>query len=418
MNESRMASIAILHYAAPPILGGVESTIAHHARLLSQAGHRVHIVAGRGGMEGENIIFHHLPLADSRHPEILEIGAQLRQGIVPPQFAAVQARLEAQLRPILRQAPVAIAHNVVTLHKNLPLTAALHHLVREDALRLIAWCHDFAWQDALYIPEMHSGFPWDLLRTPWEKTRYVVVSTPRREKLAALLGVPAARIRVVPPGVDAASFLKFEPLTRRLMTRLSLSEAEPLILLPARITRRKNIELGVRITAALQETHPRAALLVTGPPGPHNPANRAYLEELLSLRDSLGARVHFLYQHGENGAPLHIPDAVLGDLYRLADLLLFPSLREGFGIPVLEAGLTRLPVFAADLPPIRESSAGHAAHLFDPRDDPAAIARRIVRFLEEDTAYRLRRRVLRHYRWEAILKEHLVPLIKEASSHG
>lgn len=413
-----MDSVAILHYAAPPILGGVESTIARHARLLARSGHQVHIIAGRGGMEGEGITFHHLPLVDSRHPEILEIAAQLREGLVPPQFAAVQERIAAQLRPIFRQAPVVIAHNVVTLHKNLPLTAALHRLVREDAVRLIAWCHDFAWQDALYIPEMHAGFPWDLLRTPWEKTRYVVVSTPRREKLAALLRVPAKRIRVVPPGIDAAAFLKLEPLTRRLMAELSLLEAEPLMLLPARITRRKNIELGVRITAALQKSHPEAALVVTGPPGPHNPANRAYLEELLALRDSLGARVHFLYQHGEDGAPLHIPDPVLADLYRLADLLLFPSLREGFGIPILEAGLTRLPVFAADLPPIRESSAGHAAHFFDPRGDAEEIARRIARFAEEDTAYRLRRRVLRHYRWEAILKEHLVPLIKEASPHG
>ncbi len=413
-----MTSVAIMHYAAPPILGGVESTIAHHARLLLQAGHQVHILAGRGEMHAPGLTFHHLPLLDSRHPEILEIGAQLKRGIVSSRFAEVQARIEAQLRPLLRAAPIVIAHNIATLHKNLPLTAALHRLVQEDPLHLIAWCHDFAWQDALYIPEMHPGFPWDLLRTPWEKARYVVVSTPRREKLASLLGLPAARIRVVPPGIDPASFLKLEPLTRRLAERLSLLEAEPLMLLPARITRRKNIELGLRITAALQGHFPEAALLVTGPPGPHNPSNRAYLEALLALRDELGARVHFLYRQSEDGAPLRISDAVLSDLYQLADLLLFPSLREGFGIPILEAGLTRLPVFAADLPPVRESSGGYAAHLFDPRGAPPEIAARIAAFLQKDAAWQLRRRVLRRYRWEAILHQHLTPLLKEATRDG
>lgn len=40
--------IAIMHYAAPPVVGGVESVIASHARLISSAGHQTRILAGRG----------------------------------------------------------------------------------------------------------------------------------------------------------------------------------------------------------------------------------------------------------------------------------------------------------------------------------------------------------------------------------
>ncbi len=40
--------IDLLHYSAPPIVGGVESVISHHARLMSKAGHPVRIIAGRG----------------------------------------------------------------------------------------------------------------------------------------------------------------------------------------------------------------------------------------------------------------------------------------------------------------------------------------------------------------------------------
>ena len=41
-------NVALLHYSAPPIVGGVESVLAHHARLLSEAGHNVRVIAGRG----------------------------------------------------------------------------------------------------------------------------------------------------------------------------------------------------------------------------------------------------------------------------------------------------------------------------------------------------------------------------------
>ncbi len=198
------------------------------------------------------------------------------------------------------------------------------------------------------------------------------------------------------------------------MEKLDLLAADPLILLPARITRRKNIEFAIRVTAALTHHKPQATLIVTGPPGPHNPTNVAYLEALQKLREDLAVveRVHFLYEYGDAGHPLRVNDAMMSDLYRLADLVLFPSRREGFGIPVLEAGLARLPVFAADIPPIRES-AGDLAHRFELEDDPAIVADAILDHLQHDRAYQLRRRVLHQFTWEAVLEQHLIPLLDE-----
>ncbi len=295
-----MKKIAMLHYAGPPIIGGVELTMAHHARWLHRFGYEVHILAGRGEALDATFVFHHIPEMDSRHPEVLEAGRALAQGLVPASFQKLKARLEARLRPLLAEMDVVVAHNIVTLHKNLALTAALHSLHREMGFPLLAWSHDFAWHDELYIPYMHAGYPWDLLRTPWEGVRYVAVSEHRRKILARLLGLPQAAIAVVPPGVDVAEFFKWEAETRRLVEALNLTEAEPLLLLPARITRRKNIEMGIRVTAALVRFMPDAVLVVTGPPGPHNPTNIAYLEELKDLRDRLGVveQVHFLYEHG------------------------------------------------------------------------------------------------------------------------
>jgi glycosyltransferase involved in cell wall biosynthesis len=405
--------VAILHYAGPPIVGGVESTIYHHALLLSKSGYDIRIIAGRGEAFHENISFHLIPEIDSRHPQVLEIGKQLSQGKISSQFESLRDQLVSHLSSILNRVDVTIVHNVITLHKNLPLTAALHQLSEKGMTSFIAWCHDFAWQDALYIPDLHPGYPWDLLRTPWPGVRYVVVSKHRQSKLATLLNIPEKDIQVVTPGVDVSSFLKLEPLTNRLIESLELLNADPLILLPARITRRKNIEFAIRVTAALKRTKRKVALLVTGPPGPHNPKNIAYLDALKSLQKELGVskQVHFLYEQGEDGQPLYIPDDVVADLFRLADLLLFPSTREGFGIPVLEAGITCLPVFAADIPPVRESAA-NLANLFDLNDDPAEVARSIAKHLVDDRAYQLKRRVLERFTWQNIVKKQLISLIE------
>jgi glycosyltransferase involved in cell wall biosynthesis len=422
--------VAMLHYAAPPVVGGVESTIYHHARLLSGAGYAVSVIAGRGAPFYLGVTFHRIPEVDSRHPEVLAVGQALARGEVPPSFAPVRDRLSDRLRPLLAEADVCIVHNAITLHKNLPLTAALRRLADEGVVRFIAWCHDFAWQDALYTPDLHPGYPWDLLRTPWPGVRYVVVSAHRRSRLAALLDLSEDEIEVVNPGVDVAEFLKLEPATRKLMEKLDLMAADPLLLLPARITRRKNIEFAIRVTAALtrhtQLLKSHAALVVSGPPGPHNPTNIAYLRSLQALRQQLGVagHVYFLYEYGEKGQPLHVTDAMMADLYRLADVLLFPSRREGFGIPALEAGLARLPIFAADIPSLHEStgapsgssSSGRSlAHLFDPEGDPAAVADAIAAYLDSDPIYQMRRRVLDQFTWEMVLERRLIPLIQAAA---
>ena len=406
--------IAMLHYAAPPIVGGVESTIYHHARLLSGKGYVIDVIAGRGGQFYPGVAYHPVPLVDSRHPEIQAIGHQLAEGQEPDGFYQLRDQIIEALKPVLSRSGVCIVHNAISLHKNLPLTAALRCLADERITKFIAWCHDFAWQDELYAADLHDGYPWDLLRSAWPGVRYVVVSEHRRERLATLLEIPTADVLVINPGVDVARFLKLEPLTQKIVERFDLLSADPLLLLPARITRRKNIQFAIRVTSALSRHKPNVALVITGPPGPHNPKNVAYLDSLKELSAQLGVadRVHFLYEAGDGSEPLHIPDAVVADLYHLSDALLFPSRREGFGIPVLEAGLARIPVFAADIPPVRES-AGEHAFLFDPRGDPDSVGREILSQLNIDRAYLLRHRVLDQYTWEAIIEQRLIPLLEE-----
>jgi glycosyltransferase involved in cell wall biosynthesis len=401
--------IVLLHYSAPPIVGGVESVLAHHARLLSEAGHSVTVIAGRGEAWMPNMDIKLIPLADSRHPEILAAKSELDQGRIPAQFDTLVEQLTGQLSEAALGNDVLIAHNVCSLNKNLPLTAALARLNGTPAFpRLIIWHHDLAWTTPRYLAELHPGYPWDLLRTNWPSVTQVVVSSLRQAELEELMGLRPEQVQVIPNGVDIAAFLKLEPQTVAWLKPLHLLQAAPLLLLPVRITPRKNIQMALHILNHLLEEFPQAALLITGPLGAHNPANEEYFQELLELRAHLGLEkcVHFMAELTEE----YLTDAVISDFFLLSDALLLTSQEEGFGIPLIEAALSHRPVFCTGLPPLRALALNDAMY-FSPDNDPRLVAGRISAIFKTDHVFHFALRTRLHYTWEGIYSEKIAPLL-------
>ena len=401
--------IALLHYSVPPVVGGVESVIAHHARLMAADGHSVRLVAGRGEALGEEIDLISIPLTDSLHPRVLAVQERLNVGVVTTEFDSLREDLISQLQSALGDKDILIAHNVCSLNKNLALTAALHTLHTSQKLPcLILWHHDLAWKMSRYLPELHNGYPWDLLRTDWGNTQHVVVSELRRKELAGLMKLEAASVPVIPNGVDAARFYKLEPQTQEFLHQTRLLDSAPILLLPVRLTRRKNIELALYTLAELHSEFPQAALVVTGPLGPHSINNRGYLEDLANLRDQLGLQrsVHFLAELTDS----FLPDEMIADFYRIADALLLPSREEGFGIPLIEAAFSHLPAFCADIPPLHDLGMNDA-YFFSPDENPAIIANAIATYFQSALPARLAMRARATFRWEAIYQEHIAPLL-------
>jgi glycosyltransferase involved in cell wall biosynthesis len=104
-----------------------------------------------------------------------------------------------------------------------------------------------------------------------------------------------------------------------------------------------------------------------------------------------------------------VDDEDLPSLYRGAQLLVFPSLYEGFGLPILEAMASGVPVISSNLASMPEV-AGNAAILVDPHD-PKAIAEGIARVLAEE---RLREALIqkglaraRCFTWESVAQKTL-----------
>ena len=146
----------------------------------------------------------------------------------------------------------------------------------------------------------------------------------------------------------------------------------------------KNREGVIRILARLLASRPDLTgalkLVMAG-----KPPTEAMLH--LVSKENLNGMVFFLGK---------VSNEQLCALYSSAEALVFPSLREGFGWPILEAQACGCPVVTSDRPPMNHLG-GTAALLANP-EDPDDFAGRLRELLAEDDGARLRRKneALRH----------------------
>jgi glycosyltransferase involved in cell wall biosynthesis len=198
-----------------------------------------------------------------------------------------------------------------------------------------------------------------------EAARVITVSQATADDLTDLYGVEPGRISVVPLGVEPAGAAD-EPAAARLLADLGVRG--PFLLAVGTLEPRKNLPRLLAAFAEVTDELPDHFLVVAGPVG-WGPALRPTWD---SVRVKLAGPVG---------------DPVLQALYRRAEGLAYPSLYEGFGLPVLEAMANGLPVLTSDCSSLPEV-AGDAAVLVDPLDR-GALAKGLVR-LVSDAALRRR----------------------------
>jgi glycosyltransferase involved in cell wall biosynthesis len=142
----------------------------------------------------------------------------------------------------------------------------------------------------------------------------------------------------------------------------------------------------------------------------------SYYRYLLDLRHQLDLDddMRFVFESGpKSDQPYQVDMNVVGDLFRVSDLVLMPSHREGFGMPVLEAGLDGIPVVCTqDVPAAVEIGEGDVI-IFDTETEPLMLAARIIKWMEGSPQYRFRQRVRREYTWEAIFNHQILPLMED-----
>lgn len=184
----------------------------------------------------------------------------------------------------------------------------------------------------------------------------IAVSSKTRDDLMELLKVPESKIRVVPEGVDSRFFAVPENRKTAVLKRQYNLPGSYLIFLVGTPEPRKNLK---RTVIAAMKAAPDMPLVLIGPPEP--------------LRKLLGQTTDKLLFPGI------VPDDHLPALLSGALVSLYPSLYEGFGLPVLEAMACGVPVITSDRGSLPEV-AGGCALIVDP-DDTDAIADAISQLL-------------------------------------
>jgi glycosyltransferase involved in cell wall biosynthesis len=406
--------VLMVHFTPPGVIGGVESIMHQHIQFLRARGFDIEVVAGRPGIQDAPI--HLLPEINTASGVGQLIEAELAQGVVGERFAAARRSIDAVLRPLIEAADAVITHNAYTLHFSLPLTSVLWEIGAEQAPgKMIGWCHDLAWTNALYIPSMHEGLPWSLLRERAPNTTYITVSAERREQLLGLWGPGRGEVTVIPNGIDAYSFWRLSPAAREVVEQFRLLACDLVLLLPVRITRRKNIETAILTIRCLKDRGLKVRFLVSAPQAPHHPdLSDRYLDQLKALRAELDVTDEVVFLAEELGHNLEAE--TVNELYSVADVLFFPSSQEGFGLPILEAGLARVPVVLSDIPVFREVG-GRDATVFSLQESPQTIAEIILLRLD-NPATRLYRRVLREFHWDSIFDRQILPLLRGEAMTG
>jgi glycosyltransferase involved in cell wall biosynthesis len=91
--------------------------------------------------------------------------------------------------------------------------------------------------------------------------------------------------------------------------------------------------------------------------------------------------------------------------------MLLPSLQEGFGLPLLEAGLFKLPIVCSDIAPFREVNKGDVC-IFSFEESAEDVAQKIMDLVSSSPSNRMYRNIIRNYLWKNIYRQKIAPLFE------
>ena len=215
--------------------------------------------------------------------------------------------------------------------------------------------------DAMFFsyPEDFLGHNFSRTHVPGFARSCCAIATPSlasKSDIVHYLGVPPEKVTVIPWGVDRTVFNPTDKQAARTRVTAETGINRPYFLaVSCNIGRKNTITVLKAFKAALRKGFEHTLVLVWGSP----PAE--YLQEF--VEEVAKGQIVFLK---------HVPDDLLGDLYRGATASFFPSRYEGFGLPILESMACGTPVVTCRNSSLSE--VGGAAALYVEPDDIDGMA--------------------------------------------
>jgi glycosyltransferase-like protein len=369
--------VALVSYSTKP-RGGVVHTLSL-AEAMSRRGMPVRVVA----LGDPDQAFYRPLHAPYTMVPAAEPGPTLEERV----FASIDA---------LEQGLAKIAHDVDIFHTQDCISARAAARVRDAGadVRVVRTVH--------HVDDFTTQVLIDCQRQAiLEPDQLVVVSQDWRTRLSTDYDRKAA---VIYNGVDSSRFPPIASASREsLRRRHGLSDRFVFLAVGGFEPRKGSVFLLQAMATLVKEIDPPPALVVIG--GHSFQDYSAYREEALAMLPDLGLALgHDVILAGT------VNDAALHEWYRSADALAFPSLKEGWGLAVMEAMSADLPVVASDIPVLREYLTDHETAVLTRAGDPQSLAEGL-RELVTDAALRARlveggKSVVTEFSWERAAREH------------
>lgn len=412
-----MKKIALLHYAYPPNIGGVEILLSEQALILAEHGYDVCVVTGEGRETDRRIKIHQIKELQS----ILRFNPNLQkkiveEGILDREFDDLAAIIKSRLDEVLADCNIIIVHNMLTLIHNLPFIKAFKEYVRSNpGKKIIVWVHDQTFIDGEKILDRKDGVNLSsglkaLLKEPLARATYVVISETFKELLIQVMDLSKNRVELIPNGINIKRFMEIDDSIWNICKTKKLLSKFPLILAPVNLLPRKNLEYGLEIASFLKKSYPDLCLIISGKASVHRETD-SYLSLLKkNVRElELANNVVFLADYFDRS----LVESELHDLYDLADLVFYFSKSENFGLPILESYLAKTPAFISSLPVFHEIEEKDLNFIDIASTKPETSASLIQRYLETDRTILMNKLVRQKYNLEIIIETRLLPLFEK-----
>lgn len=407
--------LGIMHYSYPPVVGGVETVIKQQAHLFADHGFSVTLVMGEGATDRQDIKITLIPQMKS----LRNINTTLYQQILdqkdyPPGFDELSKEIYGMLESSLKDLDIIIIHDMLTLKFNVAFNMAMRQYISvHHEKKYIAWTQDISLdEDSKRFVFVNDKLD-QLLYTPVPGVYYIAVSNYLKNSLEQLIGFPKDLARVIPNAIPIAEYLNLQPITKSIIERRGLLDADPLIFIPSKMMPHKNIDICIKVLSELKPTYPNAKIVISARAFHHNSDND-YIWKIDSMIHELGLDKDVIIVQDELNPGANDYE-VLKDLYKICDVVFFLSSYENFGLPILESGITRAPIICNDLQVFHELSAANI-YFTNISRPPHEVAKFVDEVINSQKTGNLFREIKRRHGLETVFKNQMLPFIERIST--
>ena len=351
--------IAQMHWGFPPIIGGVETHLVFMMPEMVKMGHQVSLLTGSDKGSPEEFNFQGAKVYRTEYFDLNWLFKSGFQEVDDNVWDVISGFLDKTKPDVIH------AHNMHYFSRY--HCRVLEHCALERRIPMVLTAHN-TWKDKLFL-DLTCKIAWD---------KIIAISHYIERELLSV-GIPSEKIVTVHHGIDKKLFAPGKCAARIFKDHPKLKGRKRIIFHPARMGLAKGCDITIQAFKLVKEKFPDAFLLLSG--------SGNIIDWGLSQNKDIAYFVSLLKHLGlENDVYINTfsIDKEMPDLYRLADVIVYPSsVEEPFGLAMLEGMATAKPVIVTEAGGMPEIIHSDVNGYVVPRCNHQALAEKIIKLFSE-----------------------------------